>query len=85
MAKHLCHEAFPGKFGVRLVQTGFDRFTVEYGLSVKRNLTYGQAAAEYGACIMHALACDGHLDNRTRSEARKAGDSAPFYDAKVAP
>lgn len=54
--------------GVRLIQTGKDRFTVVYGKQVKQGLSYGEAAAEYGACIMHSLACDGMLDNRERGE-----------------
>ena len=30
---------------------------------IKNNLTYAEAAAELGACIMHAAACEGKLDN----------------------
>lgn len=70
---------------IELQQTGFDRFTVVYGLQVKSNLTYAQAAAELGACIMHMQACDGHLDNRTRAEARADGERAPYFEpVKVA-
>ena len=39
-------------------------FTVTYGLQVKQNLTYAEAARELGECIFHALACDGKLDNQ---------------------
>jgi len=53
---------------VTLEQTGIDRFTVTYGKQVKSGLRYGQAATELGACIMHALACDGKLDNREKGE-----------------
>lgn len=38
-------------------------FTVKYGLQISRRLDYETAAAELGACIMHALACDYQLDN----------------------
>jgi hypothetical protein len=54
--------------GVRLIQTGKDRFTVVYGKQVKADLNYAQAAAEYGRSVMHALACEGMLDNRERGE-----------------
>ena len=53
---------------VRLVQQGIDRFAVIYGLQVKERMNYGDAASEYGACLMHALACDGKLDNRSKGE-----------------
>jgi len=69
MKKRLCYEIEDVAFGVRLLQTGVDRFTVEYGLQVKSGLNYAAAATELGACIMHALACDGKLDNRERGEA----------------
>jgi hypothetical protein len=53
---------------VQLTQTGIDRFTVRYGKQVKTALTYSQAAAELGACIMHSLACNEKLDNREKGE-----------------
>ena len=49
-------------FGVRLYQTGRDRFTVEYGKQIKDGLRYAAAAREYGECVFHALACNGDLD-----------------------
>lgn len=58
-------------FTVILSQQGPDRFTVTYGQQITSNLTYAQAAADYGRSVMHALACDGRLDNRTRAEARR--------------
>lgn len=68
---------------IELVQTGFDKFTVRYGLQVKENLDYGRAAAELGACIMHSVACDGRLDSRDASEARTTGDRRPFFGNPV--
>lgn len=68
MKKTTCHEIGDLAFPIRLEQTGVDRFTVTYGKQVKRGLTYNDAALEYGAAIMHALACDGKLDNRERGE-----------------
>ena len=53
---------------ISLIQTGVDRFTVKYFKQIKERLTYSQAALELGACIMHALACDGKLDNREPGE-----------------
>lgn len=38
-------------------------FRVTYGLQVKRDLTYAEAAREFGYCVFHALACDGKLGN----------------------
>lgn len=60
---NLCHAVTDVPFGVELYQQGVDCFTVIYGQQVKTHLTYAQAAAEYGKCIMHALACAGQLDN----------------------
>jgi hypothetical protein len=60
----LCHSVEIGGMQIRLIQQGVDNFTVVYWQQVKRNLTYAKAAAEYGACIMHACACASQLDNR---------------------
>ena len=78
--KHLCAEYTAGDFPVRLFQTGFNQFTVEYGRQVKRTMDYAEAGAEFGLCIMHSAACAGKLDNRDRSEARKAGDRVPYFE-----
>lgn len=69
----------PLEFDVELIQTGFDKFTVRYGKQVKNNLDYAQAAAEFGKCVMHALACAGRLDNRSREEAKRNGDTRPGF------
>ncbi len=53
---------------VELIQNGVDRFTVRYFRQVKSGLNYSQAALELGSCLMHALACDGKLDNREKGE-----------------
>lgn len=75
--QHVCFTAYAGY--IRLEQNGFDSFTVVYGLSVRRGLSYEVAAADLGACIMHYRAAKGQLDARTRAEARSAGDRVPFY------
>lgn len=70
MSKKPLHEvSVDHQCGVALSQQGRNKFTVTYGKQVKRNLCYSAAAQEYGACIMHALACAGKLDNRERGEA----------------
>lgn len=64
---------------IELQQTGFDRFTLIYGLSLTTDMTYEKAAAELGACIMHLQSCKQAIDNRTRAEAREAGDTVPYF------
>jgi hypothetical protein len=39
------------------------RFRVTYGKQVKSQLNYNDAAAELGLVLMHALQCEGRLDN----------------------
>ena len=38
-------------------------FTVRYGLQIKTDLTYTEAAKELGQCIFHALSCESVLNN----------------------
>ena len=65
MTNRTCYkEEIINAFPITLTQQGIDRFTVIYGKQIKARLTYGQAATELGACIMHALACEDLLDNR---------------------
>ena len=78
---HLCVEYTAGDYPVRLWQTGFDRFIVEYGSQIKRTMDYAEAGAEFGLCIMHSAACAGKLDNRSKAEGRRDGDSKPYFDA----
>lgn len=68
-------------YAVTLHQVGFDRFAVVYGQQIKTDLTYTEATKELGACLMHSLACDGRLDNRTKSEAKNDGDSKPMFQS----
>lgn len=49
----------PGRQYIELLQTGRDRFAVRYGAMKRSGLSYEQAAAELGACIMHNCACAG--------------------------
>lgn len=48
---------------VSLQQRGPDDFVVRYGKEVYAELTYAEACAKLGGAIMHALACDGVIDN----------------------
>lgn len=68
MTKKPCIEINDIDSPIKLEQVGCDNFTVTYGNLVSRNLRYSDAAAELGACIMHALACAGRLDNRLHGE-----------------
>ena len=65
-------------FPIRLIQTGLNRFEVHYGLQVDTG-GYAAAAAKLGEAIMHALSCEGHIDNRTAREARAEGDTTSYY------
>lgn len=50
-----------GRYVLALDVRGADDFSVCYGLQVKHGLSYSEAATELGACLMHALACEGKL------------------------
>lgn len=56
--------------GVKVEQTGIDRFTVTYGQQVIAGLDYKHAAEEFGYCVFHHLACQSLLDNRMKGERR---------------
>jgi hypothetical protein len=66
----LCYEH--DEYQIKLYQHGPDNFAVIYGLQVDDSLDYSRAAAKLGQAIMHALACDYILDNRTPEEAWEA-------------
>lgn len=38
------------------------RYAVRYGKQYRTNLTYVQAAQEFGLCLMHGLTCEGKAD-----------------------
>ena len=50
-------------YDIVLLQNESDDFTVHYGAEVKSDLDYYQAAKSIGFCIMHALSCDGKIDD----------------------
>ena len=52
-----------GSFPIKIEQDARRKFTVSYGLQVKRGLSYEAAAREFGECMFHCLACDSKLDN----------------------
>jgi hypothetical protein len=68
MKTKTCFELPETAFPIRLLQNGIDSFTVEYGKQVHSGLSYGAACTELGQAIMHALSCDGKVDNRLRGE-----------------
>ena len=50
-------------YDIVLLQNEPDNFTVQYGAEVKLNLDYSQAAKSIVFCVMHALSCDGKINN----------------------
>jgi hypothetical protein len=58
-----CFETKSAGYPVKLEQSAGGKFRVTYGQLVSPNLTYEEAANQLGACIMHAAACEGKLDN----------------------
>ena len=65
--RKVCFELDTLAFPIKLEQTGIDRFVVTYGKQIKKG-GYAYAATQLGEVIMHALACDGKLDNRDIGE-----------------
>lgn len=65
----LCWQLDLAGYDIKLEQAGRDRFIVTYGKQVSRELNYHDAALDLGASIMHALACESKLDNRSKGEA----------------
>lgn len=57
----------PGNFDITLAQNSAGKFRVTYGLQVNNGLNYARAAQLLGEAILHALACDGMLDNSERA------------------
>lgn len=47
---------------IRLYQLGPD-FAVQYGRQLDYDLDYAEAVTKLGQAMMHALACEGRLDN----------------------
>ena len=52
-----------GDHEVMLEQHDPGLFRVTYGLQVRDDLGYTDAAHEFGTCVFHSLACAGKLDN----------------------
>ena len=50
-------------YDIVLLQNEPDNFTVHYGAEIESNLDYSQAAKSIGFCVMHALSCDGKINN----------------------
>jgi hypothetical protein len=59
--------SIPHQYSVELAQHE-DRqglFRVTYGCQVTDNLTYEQASAEFGSCLLHAATCEGLANDVT--------------------
>lgn len=56
-----CFETQIAGFRIVLNQHTRDRFSVQYGAQSNVDLHYAQAAAELGACIMHALTIEDKI------------------------
>lgn len=61
--KVLATVAVPHQYEVTLLKSGRGQYRVTYGAHIKRGLTREEAAQEFGECVMHALACNGELDD----------------------
>lgn len=58
MSKPILIKGFES-YPIKLEQTGKNRFSVTYGKQIKTKMDCDNAALELGACIMHALTCEG--------------------------
>ena len=61
--QEICRIEIAG-YDIVLLQKEPDNFTVQYSEEIESNLDYSQAAKSMGFCIMHALSCEGKLDNQ---------------------
>ena len=68
MSKRICWIESLNGSDIALRQHGVDNFSVTYGVQCDRDLSYAAAALKLGEAIMHALACEGRLDNREKGE-----------------
>ena len=50
-------------YNIILLQNNHANFTVQYGAKIESNLDYSKSAKSIGFCIMHALSCDGKINN----------------------
>jgi hypothetical protein len=71
MTKHVALELFdgPNEMGIRVEQTGWNKYTVTYGVEIHENLDYYDASTELGRCIFHRLGCDQCIDSRDARDA----------------
>jgi hypothetical protein len=51
-------------YGIKLEQRADCTFRLTYGVEVRDHLNYGDAADALGRSMLHALSCDGKIDNR---------------------
>ncbi len=60
--KYPAHKITDCHTNVELYQTSKTKFKVVYGKLVYENLSYAEAALEYGSCIMHSLMCTNCIE-----------------------
>lgn len=63
MRTKVCYQHVIAGYTIKLEQLGLDNFRVTYGQQERALLGYDHAAKELGEAIMHALACEGKLEN----------------------
>ena len=61
MSIKLCYSTEIAGFKIELHQRRPDSFRVTYGLEIKDDLSYRDAALALGRAIMHASACEGKV------------------------
>lgn len=61
-----CIELKDLPFGVKVEQLANRLFRVTYGKQEQHELTYAQAAHEFGECVFHALSCANRLENTSK-------------------
>lgn len=61
--RHLHTVEIPGQYPVTLELRASGGFRVIYGKEIHDRLSYNEAARHFGESVLHALACDGQLNN----------------------
>jgi hypothetical protein len=56
-----------GAFPIVLTRTSKTRFSVIYGEEWHQDLTWLEAAAEFGRCLFHSLECEGKIPDCGRN------------------
>lgn len=57
-----CKEEIIAGCSIKIQQNDNGTFAVAYGSQFRDDMSYNEAAAEYGFCVFHALSCAGEFD-----------------------